>query len=172
MSLTAAFEGDFSNWRGLTGEETLDSVKTSYQPVQIHAPVEKPRKNSRYDVVVMERDNTPTQIEVWFRVGEKTVTLIEYDHPVGEKPIRFLEQYGEPDELYKSKRLALGLIVRDYIYSGRGLTLTVGKPYQPNEEDEPLQILHVELYSSTTAEDYLTKLENGPEIRPYPPSNG
>lgn len=170
MDIRRAIEGDLRNWRGLAATETVQSLTDQLAPLsKTGNPVEKARLQKRYQVTSLTRKATPKSLEAWVLVGSKQVSLIEVDDPVVNDLDGLLESFGSPDLLVSGKRYQEGAMVREHVYAGRGITLSVATPFD-GESGGPTRdaVVHLQLYPATTPEAWTTQIGAGAELRPSP----
>lgn len=167
-TLVDAIAGMLIAWHGLTGTETVETVLEMLKPInKVHETVYSERQQQRFRLIVVERDLPPYYIELWSLHGRKTITLLEYNDPVIEDVEAVLKAYGIPDLLLENKRTARGVVVKEYVYAKRGLTLSVAEPC-PASEQKSRQVVHVQLYRAGSVNDYWRYIGPGFELRPSP----
>lgn len=170
MEIRRAIGGDLRDWQGLAATETVQSLTDQLAPVSSTSkPVEKARLRRRYQVTNLTRNAAPRTVEAWVPVGSNQVSLIEVDDPVVKDLDGLLETFGSPDLLLSGKRYREGAMVREHVYAGRGITLSVASPFD-GESGGPTgdAVIHLQLYPATTPETWTTQIGAGAELHPFP----
>jgi hypothetical protein len=156
MGLAEALSGQLRAWDGLSSEsETVERILEVIQPVtRVHPPVAGERENRRFQVIVVERGALPSRVELWCLKNETHVTLVEYEDPLVNDIEATLQNFGPPEWTLEDKRFAPAVLVTEYIYAGRGITLSLATP-DTGAGQGPRRAIHVQLYRPKSVEDYL-----------------
>jgi len=165
MSIPDVLRGDYGSWRGLADGMGADQLLVELQPVTVvRPPIEVIRSARRFMVTAVERSSAPHRIEAWVELGTSSVTIVELDDPPVNDLEATLDRYGPPDLVLYDRRFAGDVVIREYVYARRGVTLSVAEPL----DDAALQrrVVHVELYPAATSEWYLTTVDRGTETVP------
>ncbi len=166
MSLQQVLAGHLVDWQGIPGSATQAWLLEQARPlVRVGLPEEKVRIGSRFRVITLERETAPTSLEAWLVWDRDEVELIEYDDAPVDDLEALLHLYGTPDTILKGKRFALDSVVQEFVYAQRGITLSVGTPF---EGDLPRRIVHIQLYPARSLQYYLTVIGTGSELHPFP----
>ncbi len=166
MGLKDVLGGDLDSWEGLTGSETLNSLRRELAPLKhVYHAMERTRTYQRYKVTVFERFVSPHLVKAWFALGSSKASLIEYDDPPIQNVEYMMEACGEPELILSDKRYAPGAIVREYVYARRGLTLSVAEPFASSVNMDR-RIIHLQLFPPSTLESYMTDI--GLDSHPFP----
>jgi hypothetical protein len=102
----------------------------------------------------------------WFE--KDTLLLLVVTKPRIKGPISvLLAQLGEPEGDLDSRTTDFDHFVRDRVYAGKGMTLTVGRPFKGDAEPVVLAAFY---YAPTTPDAYVTNLGGkDPWVRKLPP---
>jgi hypothetical protein len=171
MTLSDAIAGMLIDWQGITDTETIENVLKTLRPFKkVHEAIDSERQQHRFRLIAVEREVPPYRIELWILHGEKTITLVEYDAPSIQDMEAVLKGYGAPDLVLQDKRTARGAGVKEYVYAGRGITLSIAEPY-PWSEQKTREVVHVQLYRSGSVNYYWRYIGPGFELHPSPRSS-
>lgn len=166
MALVDAIAGMLIGWQGVAGTETVENVLEALRPFKkVHEAVDSERQQHRFRLIAVEREVPPYRIELWILHGEKTITLVEYDAPSIQDVEAVLKGYGAPDLVLQDKRTARGAGVKEYVYAGRGITLSIAEPYAESEQ-KSRQVVHVQLYRAGSVNYYWGYIGPGFELHP------
>jgi hypothetical protein len=164
MTLNEVLDGELEGWRGLPRRDVAE-LSQSVGPVRgVRAPAEAVRASRRFQVSVIERTETPHEVEAWVEVGARHVAFVEYDDPGVVSLERTLESLGAPDLTLADRRFVDDATVRDYVFARRGITVSIAEPFDGVRR--PRQAIHVLLFPATTPETYLTDIDRGTESSP------
>jgi hypothetical protein len=172
MSVRNVLNGDLNTWHGLPATETIASLTDELQPAaRVLGPEERRRGDQRFVCTVFERPIAPTRVEAWVVVGEANVALLECDDPPATALDDTLRQYGPPDIVLSDRRFVPDAMVRELVYARRGVTFSVAEPFE-NASAPARRLVHLQLFSATTLEHYLTDIGASGDARPktHPPS--
>ncbi len=166
----SAFErvlaGEFLEWKGLSGIETVETLSKAMQPLtKVHAPAVKERMNHRFSVFAFDRGAQPSPVELWVLDGQNFVSLVEYDDPPAIELERTLAAAGPPDLVLENRRYAPDASVKEYIYASRGLTLSVAEPYA-GAALRRRRLTHAQLYRASSTGYYWRYIGPGDELHP------
>ena len=167
--LERVIAGHLAFWQGLSGSETVETVMPALQPViRVEGPIREERTTYLCEVTRFRRSRAPVQIEAWVLLGQPSVTLLEYDNPIVHDLEGTLRALGKPALVAESKnKFAKGAVVMEYVFAGRGLSLSIAEPANAIESKQRSAV-HVQLFRAESAEYYIQYIGAGPELRPFP----
>jgi hypothetical protein len=158
QELAEALSGRLTAWRGLWASETVERLLDMLQSVvRIHPPIASERENRRFHVTLVERSAPPVRIQLWCLDDQPHVTLLEYDDPLINDIEATLQNFGVPEWTLEDKRFAPASLVTEYIYAGRGITISIATP-DTGATQGARRAIHVQLYAPESVEDYLASI--------------
>ncbi len=166
-----AVEGNLADWQGLSLVETVARLSNRLGPLAERSePEDKTRFQKRFRVSTLIRMAPPRRIEAWVLLGSDHIDLVEVDDPLVPNIDRLLESLGPADTIVPGKRYQAGAMVREHVYAGRGMTLSVATPFGGGSGGTKGQdsIIHLQLFPATTVERWVTEIGAGPELHPFP----
>jgi hypothetical protein len=168
--LKLALGGRLERWRGLPAQLSLDALRDALEPVRcVHPAQPRVRGGQRFTVTPIDRNAPPRRTEAWIPHGEASVAIIELDQPSTPHDIdALLSHLGPPELIQTDRRFAPGLLIRDLVFARDGLTLSIGEPLMGDAGGTSRTLVHVRLYAPTTAEYYLTDIDEPESGRPRP----
>jgi hypothetical protein len=101
--------------------------------------------------------------------GSASVAIIEVDEPSAPDDLDAVLSYlGPPELIQTDRRFAPGLLIRDLVFARNGLTLSIGEPLEADAGSASRILVHVCLYAPTTAQYYVTDIDEPESGRPRP----
>ena len=170
--IAEALRGELSGWRGLD-DETVGTLTDAMAPVgAVIGPVYAERRLGRFDKFTITRTTEPVEIEVWVPGGAAAVALVEFDDPPTSDVDALLDDLGAPEDVQHNQRRRTGMLVDEYVYASRGLSLSVATPFA-HVGVTPIprgtrQIVHVQLFRRTTVDEWRTGIGAVIPLRPFP----
>jgi hypothetical protein len=154
--------GCIGSWKGLPPDLRLDALRAALDPVvEVHPDQPRVRGGRRYTVTPIDRAAPPRRTEAWVLHGETSVSIVELDDPSAPDELdAVLECLGPPELTQTDRRFAPGLLVRDLVFAGGGLMLSVGEPLTGGAPGTSRVLVHVRLFVPRTIESYLTDIDD------------
>ncbi|MFZ1410222.1 MAG: hypothetical protein WAS07_02040 [Micropruina sp.] len=170
--IAEALRGELSGWRGLNNE-TVATLTDALAPVgAVIGPTYAERRLGRFDKFTITRQTEPVEIEVWVPGGASAVALVEFDDPPTSEVDALLDSLGAPEDVQHNQRWRTGMLVDEYVYASRGLSLSVATPsadvgVTPIPRDSR-QIVHVQLFRPMTVDEWRAGIGAVIPLRPFP----
>ena len=146
----AARSGQWARWPGLPSEVSVATVMTELAGIAPPAAVA-----SQLGRRAVDRYDAP-RLRVW--AATEVAILVEWiDPPCAGAVTELLEALGLPDREAAGRYLRAGTTTTEYVYAGRGLTLTVAASYDEPPGFAPY-LATVQLFAPGSLRDFVLEL--------------
>jgi hypothetical protein len=169
-SVRQAVDGRLVGWRGLPDRFDERALRQAVRAAWSRAERRGERGGRSFVILTADRAGRAEGLEAWVPVGDSVLSSLEYRPAPGLDHAAILSDLGEPELVLSSRHYAPDGLVSDHVHAGRGITVAVCEPLPASEPSgEPPAIVFVQLYRSTSATEFVTRIgQSGVEPHPYP----